>query len=42
MIGEKECCPCCDTMIRKDFFNKHFKTKKHIKNEGTIEIDEHK
>ena len=42
MIGEKVHCPCCDTMIRKDFFHKHIKTKKHIKNEGTIEKDEHK
>jgi len=33
MIGEKVSCPCCDTMIRKDFFHKHIKTNKHIKNE---------
>ena len=33
MIGEKVHCPCCDTMIRKDFLHKHIKTKKHLKNE---------
>ena len=33
MIGEKVCCPCCDTMIRKDFLHKLIKTKKHLKNE---------
>ena len=41
MIGEKVHCPCCDTMIRKDFLHKHIKTKKHLKNEALIEKDEH-
>jgi len=41
MIGEKVHCPCCDTMIRKDFLHKHIKTKKHLKNEAFIEKNEH-
>ena len=39
MIGEKVCCPSCDTMIRKDFLHKHIKTEKHLKNEASIEKD---
>jgi len=38
MICEKVCCPCCNTMIRKDFLHKHIKTKNHIKNEIAVGI----
>ena len=38
MIGEKVCCPCCFSMIKKDFLHKHIKTKKHIKNEIEVGI----
>jgi hypothetical protein len=38
MIGEKVSCPCCETMIRKDFLHKHVKTNKHLKNEIAAKI----